>query len=476
MRFLVRACLLSAVPVVFCCVSACASAGGGTAANEGGYGAVGNGGNGGTAGVSHGGWPEGGPAGSGGSAAGSGGSGGCSPQCSGRVCGPDGCGHVCGHCSTNETCTSQGQCISTCTPTWETDLPAVPMGAVAGSSTVYMVGTKSSSAWATAVSFCQGNVANETTLSVPGATSSSLRNVILAGSSLYAVGDVVTATDPGDGLWVRLVPTTLSPAFMKSLYGTTASDEDWRIVQTPTGFWMGGTSNSEANGFGWGIKGLASGKACGFRIGGTDHGAIHAIAANGSTVYEIRGSNGSLYIDSFDDTACATTGPCPCTASATAGPITIGSASNDGYSALFEGGSLYVAGFGANSTSTDHFGFVLRLDASGKLLATYKWDPSALFDGFVSMTTDGQALYIGGAQGWDSAQATTASATAVIQKLPLGFSNNVAPTWIRSLGAYDVAWAIAAEPASAGDGLFVAGERQGAGFVMRCQKSNVCPQ
>lgn len=433
-------------------------------------------------GVTHGGWADGGPAGSGGSggSAGSGGGasgsgGGCSSNCTGRVCGPDGCGHVCGSCSTNEACDAQGQCVSVCTPTWETDLAAVPMGAVAGSSSVYVVGSENSSAWAAAVDGCQGKLAADTTLSVPNATSSSLQSVILSGGSLYAVGRVAKTSDPGDGLWVKLAPATLAPGFMQPLYGTTASDEDWGIVQTPTGFWMGGTTNTEAGGFAWGIKGASNGQACGFRVGGTDPGAIHAMAANGSTVYAIRGSKGSLYVDSFDDSSCTDTGPCPCTASATSAAITIGTTANDGRSALFVGGNLYVAGFGLDASSTDAFGFVLRLDASGKLLATYRWDPTTRFDAFVTMTTDGKALYVGGGQGWDNTQTSTATSTAVIQKLPLGFSDNAAPTWIRSLGAYDVAWAMAAQPASAGDGLYVAGERQGSGFIMRCQKSNVCP-
>jgi hypothetical protein len=329
--------LVLAFPLALSVVPACAGqAGGGTAQNEGGFGALGNGGNGGSGGVSHGGWPEGGPGGSGGGTAGkggAGGSGGCAPQCSGKVCGSDGCGHVCGYCSTNQKCSAQGQCVTTCTSTWETDLTAVPMGAVADSSSVYLVGTKSDSAWAAAIAGCQGSVVHEKTLSVSGATASSLRNVILVGSSLYAVGDVVTGSDPRNGLWVRLASTTLSSSFMKPLYGTAASDENWRIVQTPSGFWMGGTSNTEATGYAWGIKGLSNGNACGFRVGGADHGAIHAMAANGSTVYVIRSSKGSLYVDSFDDASCSTTGPCPCAASATAGPITVGSTSSDGYSA-----------------------------------------------------------------------------------------------------------------------------------------------
>ncbi len=471
MRRLLQASLLVLVPGALVFGVSCSSSGGGTAANEGGFGAVGQSGNGGSSGVSNGGWPEGGPGG----AAGASGSGGCSPKCSGRVCGSDGCGHVCGSCSSNEACNAQGQCVSACTSTWETDLKAIPMGAAASSSSVYLVGTRGGSAWAAAVGGCQGSLTKDTTLAVPNATSSSLRSVILADSSLYAVGDVATSSDPGDGLWVRLSPTTLSSSFMQPLYGTTASDEDWRIVQTPTGFFMGGTSNTEAGGRAWGIKGASSGTACGFGVGGTAQGTIHALAVSGSTVYAIRSSNGGLYIDGYDDASCTATGPCACAASATVGPINVGTTMNDGYSALVEGGQLYVAGFGADSNAADAFGFVLRLDASGNLVATYRWNPSTLFDAFVSMTTDGTALYLGGAQGWDASQPTAASATAVIQKLPLGFANNVAPTWIRSLGAYDVAWAVAAQPGTSGDGLYVAGERQGAGFVMRCQKSNVCP-
>ncbi len=471
---LVRGSLVVLLPLALSVGAACAGqTGGGTAQNEGGFGAVGTGAHGGAGGISQGGWPEGGPGGSGGTG-GASGSGGCVPKCAGKACGPDGCGHVCGHCSTNEKCSALGQCENLCTSTWETDLSAIPMGATASSSSVYVVGSKSSSAWAASVDACQGNLVKDATLSVSGATSSLLRSVMLAGSSLYAVGDVVKTSDPGDGLWMRLSPSTLTPVFTRPLYGTAASDQDWSIVQTPSGFWMGGTSNTEAGGFGWGIKGVSSGGACGFRVGGTNKGAIHAIAANGATVYEIRSSSGGLYVDTYTDGSCSASGPCPCTASATAGPIAVGTTGNDGRSALFEGGNLYVAGFGTDATLTDAFGFVLRLDASGKLLATYRWNPTTLFDAFVSMTTDGQSLYLGGGQGWDSGGSTSTS-TAVIQKLPLGFNNNAAATWIRSLSAYDVAWAIAAQPAASGDGLYVAGERQGAGFVMRCQKSNVCP-
>jgi len=471
---LVRGSLVVLLPLALSVVPACAGqAGGGTAQNEGGFGAVGTGAHGGAGGISQGGWPEGGPGGSGGTA-GASGSGGCVPKCTGKACGPDGCGHVCGHCATNEKCSAQGQCEKLCTPTWETDLSAIPMGATASSSSVYVVGSKNSSAWAASVDACQGNLVKDATLSVSGATSSLLQSVILAGSSLYAVGDVVMTSDPGDALWMRLSPSTLTPLFTQRIYGTTASDEDWSIVQTPSGFWMGATSNVEAGGYGWAIKGVSSGVVCGVGVGGTKKGGIHTIAANGATVYEIFGSGGDLYVYTYDD-SCSTTGFCPCSPSATAGPIAVGTTGHNSRSALFEGGNLYVAGFGIDATSTDAFGFVLRLDASGKLLATYRWDPTTLFDAFVSMTTDGKALYVGGAQGWDNSQPTTSSAVAVIQKLPLGFTSSVAPTWIRSLSAYDVAWAVAAQPAASGDGLYVAGERKGAGFVMRCQKSNVCP-
>ena len=199
------------------------------------------------------------------------------------------------------------------------------------------------------------------------------------------------------------------------------------------------------------------------------------MAASGSTVYVTRIAAQNLWVETFADAACSSGPTCACAPSATWGPIAVGQGTTDARAALVVGSDLYLAGFAWDSTSTDAFGFVIRVGSGGSVLGTYKWNPTSQFDALLSLSSDGSTLYVGGAQGWDSTQSVLDTATASLHALPLGFSGNTpAPIWTHSFANLDVVWGLATE-SGAGDGLFAAGQAQTASYVLRCQKGGTCP-
>jgi len=335
------------------------------------------------------------------------------------------------------------------------------------------VGTKSDQAWAARFDGCSGALSKETPVTVPSATKSALYRAVLSGGALFSVGSVQAGTDPGNGLYAKLDPSTLSQTFAKSLYGSTGVDEGSAIAAAGVGIWMVGSAHVDTGGSAWGVKATTGGGACGFPLG-SGAGSSKAVAATGDTVVVARTNGPELYIDTFSDAACPSTSPCACKPTQTAGPIQVGAGSTDPRVALISGSELYVAGMAWETVSSDVYAFVIRIDASGNVVGKYTWNPTNKVDGFVALAVSGTELYAGGGQGWDSSQSGFATATAVVHALPLGFGMAATAKWTRSFLDLNVVWGLAVE-GGAGDGLYVAATAPGDGVVLRCQQSNVCP-
>jgi hypothetical protein len=398
------------------------------------------------------------------------------PACSGKQCGSDGCGSSCAPgCSGNETCNGSGQCQATCSPTWYTDLPGATVnGAALDGQSLYAIGSKSTTGWVGRVDTCAGALAKEANVMPAGSQSSGLSKGIVSGGSLYVVGSVVTTSDPRNGLYAKLNPTSLAASFVNPLVGSTGEDEVNAVAAASSGaLWMVGRANA-LSGPAWGIKGTTGGQACGFPVG-SGAGSSHAVANSGNTLYVARTNAGALYLEQFADANCPATGPCPCTPSATSPAITMGTENTEARAMLHHGGALYVAGYSVDTGGLPNAkAFVIRLTPAGQVLGRYNFDPTTQFDAFVALATDGNTLYVGGGQGWDQS-ASFASSTGALHALPLGFGLNAVATWTRSFSTLDVVGGVAVESGT-GDGLYAAGLVNGAGFALRCTKNNLCPK
>jgi hypothetical protein len=132
----------------------------------------------------------------------------------------------------------------------------------------------------------------------------------------------------------------------------------------------------------------------------------------------------------FDEGSCPTTMPCTCNPSWVSAPFTLtGSASPmSGHRSLLMGSTLYVVGW-AQKTATDFEAYVAQLDlASHAWGPMYIYDPTAAFDAFVNIVSDGTKLYVSGVSGYDGA--TFSSAAAHVFVLPIPLVANSTPTII----------------------------------------------
>ena len=400
----------------------------------------------------------------------------CIPDCAGRECGDDGCGDTCAPgCASTSSCIA-GTCEPICAEAWTTTLPGVSSGRMLWvDGRLYVAGSTAASGWVGELDACDGSVDDQVGGVAPAAaTSAKLFSLALIGAELYAFGDLVTATDPGNGLYARVARDGLEVDWSAPLYGSADVDEGWDIVATLSGnLWMVGTAGTAASASPWAIKGNDAGQACGFAPMAGNGGA-RALAVAGDNVYIGLTVDGSAHIVRFLDGDCATSSPCPCTPSWTSPAITVGSIYTEPLHMILADGSAYLGGYAADSaTPDDAYAFVVRVDlGTGAVTGSYTWNPTAAIDAFGAMARDGANVYVVGVHGWDGS-ASFASGTATLHAIPHPLAGSSSPAaWIHNLASVDVFLGVAVDGAG---WVYAAGPAGADSVVLRCTTAGTCP-
>jgi hypothetical protein len=359
-----------------------------------------------------------------------------------------------------------------CAGTWRSDIDGLVAGRLVWSAPdrVHIVGGRDGLGWVGAIDTCAGTLADEVTVGVAGVTSSWLSSVAADGPDLYVFGSSLSGGERGSGIVARLSRSSLEPHWERQLDGSEGIDEGYDLVAVPAhGLWMAGSADAGNTPTPWAVRATGEGAACGFAAT-PSAGLLRAIATDGDKVYMAPSSGPALHLLRFDAGACTTSEPCPCAPEWSSTPIQIGTSHTEVRDLLVASGLGYAVGFAADSEAAgDMYAFAALLNlATGAVLATYRYQATDGFDAFAAVALDAHYLYVGGTTGWDG-QPGFASATPIIQALPLPLASDTTPAWTASLSPGGVVMGLARD---GDDGLYASATN---GWVMRCTDDGDCP-
>ncbi|MEM7160003.1 MAG: hypothetical protein AAF799_44605 [Myxococcota bacterium] len=337
---------------------------------------------------------------------------------------------------------------------------------------LHLIGNRESGEpWAMTLDACDGSVLADVDVVHDGGTNARLDSLLLHDGSLFAAGSVPLADDPRNGLLVRLDPTDLGAVYTTPLYGSPNLDELLDITVSTSGrLWMVGTTQYDMNPGAWTVSAQTDGTACGFNWMGSGSGTNRAVGADGDQiVVATRTTDGQLVLLRYAQD-CA----CTCLPTWESDPIEIGAAETNIGDLVVIGGQYYVAGWANDSALPDQiFGYAAWVSSTGALIEDYRANPSGQGDGFFAAGTDGERLFLSGAQGWSGA-AGLAGTSALLQALPVSFGPGVAAEWEAS--PMGVGYIDGMGIDSAADGsIYLGGNVDGGdGIVVRCDKLGIC--
>lgn len=108
---------------------------------------------------------------------------------------------------------------------------------------------------------------------------------------------------------------------------------------------------------------------------------------------------------------------------------TIGTADTNVGDVLVVGGQLYVVGWATDTEAPDDiWAYLAWLNGVGTVVQIHDVDPTPNGDGFVSIATDTDRLYVGGIRDWDGAE-DFAGATATLEAIPLPLAASPTHDW-----------------------------------------------
>lgn len=365
--------------------------------------------------------------------------------------------------------------VPDCAMAWRTartDGTLADVALDADTGTVYAVGhLPSGEGWAMALDACDGSVLADTTVEHASATSTTLSGVALTGGAVFVVGAAVLPTDPRNGLYGRLDALDLTTVWTAPLFGSATQDELLDIAVSADGeLWMSGTSRYDDMATAWVVRGTAAADgACGFGWNGLGSGSARAIARDGDAlVIAVRTTEGAMVLARYDQ-ACT----CMCQPSWSSDPIMVGDLDTSVGELLVVGGQYYVAGWGTHAAAPgDLFAHVTWVSSMGVVIETYTTNLTADDDGFFFVGADDELLYLGGGEGW-MGEAGFLDTTAVLQALELPLGAGAQPVWDARPAEVDTINAVGIEP-EAGGYLYVGGNIDADGVVLRCDKQGDC--
>ena len=362
-----------------------------------------------------------------------------------------------------------------CTELWRTErtdglLSDLVLDEAAG--VVHVVGNRESGeAWAMTLDACDGSVLADVTVSHDGGANARLDSLLQHDGSLFAVGSVPLIDDPRNGLLVRLDPADLSTVYSNALYGSPNLDEILDITVSTSGrLWMVGTTQYDMNPGAWTISAQTDGTACGFNWMGSGSGTNRAVGADGSDiVVATRTTEDQLVLLRYDQDC-----TCTCLPTWASNPIEIGGVETNIGDLVVVGGQYYVAGWANDSLLSEQiYGYVAWVSSTGAVIEEYRADTSGEGDGFFAAGTDGERLYVSGAQGWSGA-AGLAGTSALVQALPLSFGPGAAAEWDVSPEGVGYVDGMGIDSAAEGSIILGGNIDGGDGVIVKCDKLGAC--
>jgi hypothetical protein len=366
-------------------------------------------------------------------------------------------GAPCQNCSAQAKECYQGGCKDC--GRWGTTLPGPVKGLdVDSDGTIYVSGRTPSGILIASLDHCGKVLKSKATM--PAIASKAMgTGLSLSGASIY-LGGWMEASGDRDGLFARFSKSTFAPDWILPL-ATSGQDEVWDIVYNNTTstssvltFWLSGTADYLANPQITAALGKSDQTVCSLASAASGNG--RNLALSGSYAYLTGGKSGEGFIARYDKSCTCSTCSAPWTAS-----FQDGSNNTEGRDLLLVNGSLYVAGFSV--TGSDIQAAIFRINpTSGATVGSHTWNPTSDGDYYMSLATDGNALYVAGVKG----NSAGSGGQGVIRR----YSMLLSPGWIREPGdpAYMNVEVVG------GTGLVMAGGDT-TGIVRRCPTSGLCP-
>jgi hypothetical protein len=361
-----------------------------------------------------------------------------------------------------------------CLATWRADVPGVLVeeAALGPDGRLFVVGNDAVEG-AVLLGFdrCTGELTDEIDVNLPAATSTGVYELAVDNGAIHVAGNVVPATDPGDGYVSRLEGAPLSAVFAEPLYGSVADDEIADITVDATGaIWMTGTTRTDVGpATAWVVRSDATGTACGFPWAPEGSGWGRAIVGNaGGVRVLVIDPQEEIVVLTYAEDACV----CSCEPTSVGTAVAVGTATSEIGAAATIDGQIYVAGWATDTDDPDDIYAALTwLDADGELVDVYRDNATAADDGYLQLVSDGELVFAGGIDGWTggSFENGTARLDALAVPLPTGAT----PMWSGAPANLDFITGLAVEAGNDG-GLFVAGNAGGEGVIVRCDKTGDC--
>ena len=176
-------------------------------------------------------------------------------------------------------------------------------------------------------------------------------------------------------------------------------------------------------------------------------------------------ANNEIVMLTYPDDEC----DCACQPDTVSIPVAVGSDTTSIGSAVVVVDQIYVAAWATDAGDPNNiYAALVWLDAEGNFVDAYIDDATAADDGYLQIATDGDRVYVGGLNGWTGG--SFANASARLDALPVPLPLAAVPDWSGAPDGLDYVSGLAVD----GPGLYVAGNSDDEGVIVRCDKDTGC--
>lgn len=371
--------------------------------------------------------------------------------------------------SSTDAATSTGEVG--CAASWRVDVPGVRIeeAALGPGDRVFVVGNDATAgAMLLGYDRCTGEQTDAVDLDYAAAASTFASDIVVDGETIYVAGNVAFAMDPGEGWYARVEGTPLAATWSHPLHGGNDLDEVGDITVAASGrLWMSGTTGIDTGVYRvWAIRGEPSdGIACGFGWGGAPGYARAIVRNSGGLRSLVVTTTGEIVVLTYADDDCM----CGCMPIDVGDPLAFGTASSAIGGATVIDDQIYVAGWASDTDAPgDMYAVLAWLDAGGGLVDVHRENATAAGDGYLQLVSDGDRVFAAGIDGYTGGSLETGTARLDVLEVPLPV--DATPEWSGAPMGLDYVVGLGVENGARG-GLFVAGNADGEGVLVRCEKT-----